>query len=146
MLGIFQFISAEENATRRIAPYARSVNETSFDYDAEVWEKAVVEASKPVKWEAGVVAILGVVFLFGGWLVFSAPLTSTIGGLVLFFAVLLLSAMNNPATLLSGIVVKILAIACLMYSIKEAVHFHQAKQRFQAAQRHHDMGEGHSTV
>lgn len=145
MLGVFQFISAEENASRLMSHYARTANESSFEYDADAWQEAIAHASKPLKWEAIVVALLGVVFLFGGWLVFRVPLTSTIGGLMLFTTVLILSALNNPASLLSGILLKIIAAACLIYSIKEAVHFHQAKQRFQAAQRHHDMGEGHST-
>jgi hypothetical protein len=133
MLGIFQFISAEENASRRIASYARSVNESSFDYDAEGWEKAVVEASSPLKWEAVVVGVFGGVFIVCGWLVFRAPLISTIGGLGLFLLVLVVNTVNNPASLFSGIVLKLLAIGCLIFSIREAVQFHLARERFRAA-------------
>jgi ABC-type siderophore export system fused ATPase/permease subunit len=85
----------------------------------------VVKISKLIN---GGAAALGAVFVVLGLAVKSFPLPATILGLVLYIGSIAIFGVLNPATLIKGIIFKIIVVVCLFKSVQSAVA-HQKQQR-----------------
>ena len=77
----------------------------------------VVKISKLIN---GGAAALGAVFVILGLAVRSFPLPATILGLVLYIGSIAIFGVLNPATLIKGIIFKIIVVVCLFKSVQSS--------------------------
>lgn len=70
---------------------------------------------------------LGILFVIFGFLVKKYPVPITITSLVLYIAAWLISALQDPAMLAQGIIIKIIIIVALAGAVKTAIAYEKEK-------------------
>lgn len=86
------------------------------------------QAIRMVKLIHGGTVALGAVFIVLGLAVKSFPVPATVLGLILYLAGIAVFAAINPASLVQGIIFKIIIVVCLFQSVKSALA-HQRQER-----------------
>jgi hypothetical protein len=82
--------------------------------------------------------VLGVVFVLLGFAVPIAPVACTVTGLVLYIAGIAVFAVLEPLTLVSGFIIKIVVIVCMVKAVQAAVAYEREMKESKAARDDHD--------
>ena len=85
--------------------------------------EAKVQVVKVVQLVAGVTMALGVVFIVLGVLVYKIPVVATVLGLVLYVGAAILFGLFDPASLVSGIIIKIFIVIGLVKAVQSAIAY-----------------------
>ena len=75
-------------------------------------------------------AIVSVIFLLLGWWAPKKPLASIISGMVLYIIIILMSAIDDPSTLVKGIIVKIVIISYLVKGLMSAMEAEKIRKQY----------------
>ncbi len=75
-------------------------------------------------------AIVAVIFLLLGWWAPKKPLASIISGMVLYIIIILMSAIDDPVTLVKGIIVKIVIISYLVKGLMSAMEAEKIRKQY----------------
>jgi hypothetical protein len=127
-------------------------NRNSKEIDLEDANKKIEKAGNILFWIAGATVLTGFIFYFiqkgtegavsllivnlilgliytalGGWSK-KKPMAAIISGFALYVIILLLNAFTDPATIVSGIIIKIFFIGCFIKGIKSAIEAEKIKK------------------
>jgi hypothetical protein len=74
----------------------------------------------------GATVALGVIFVILGIMVYTYPVPATVLGLVLYIGAAAIFAFLNPASLVQGVILKIIVVVALVKSIQAAVAYQRS--------------------
>lgn len=122
--GIFLFLAEEQVNTE-----VRKLQQQGLQVDMAAVQQAVL-LTRIVN---GSAAALGVVFIILGLIVYRAPVMATVTGLVLYVGATAAFGLMDPATLLSGVIIKIIIVVGLFKAVQAAFAYQREQRAAEAA-------------
>ena len=100
------------------------------------WQEAVDQDRGRVKLQGAIMAALAVIFLALWWWAQTNPFGAALSALLLYVTVTLIGAMVDPASLLQGIIIKVIIIVALVKSIQAAMAYEQERSALPQCSRY----------
>jgi predicted RND superfamily exporter protein len=115
--------TSSENLARQVIEEEKAKQGPFVTFDPVAVRHAEETVRKAIELVALGVGVLGVIFVVFGAVVGYAPLTCTVTGLVLYLGLQAFYAIGNPATLLHGLIWKVIIIVGLVKAIQAAAAY-----------------------
>ncbi len=116
----FLFYQADDEVREEFDKQVAKLRAKNIEIDNAKWAELTTATVRTTRLLYGGFALLGVIFIVFGLTISLAPLPITIAALVIYLGGQGISAMLEPATIIQGLLIKILVIAALVAGVRAA--------------------------
>lgn len=124
----FMFTQIEKQIDEEIDKEIAKVRQQGMIVDQAKVEEVRSMAVRIARVIEGAAIALGVVFVFLGIMVYRYPVPVTVTALILYIGATAVFGLLDPATLASGLIIKIIIVIALIHSLQTAVAYQQESQ------------------
>ncbi|HUT09571.1 MAG TPA: hypothetical protein VMY42_03675 [Thermoguttaceae bacterium] len=127
------FTVVESQIDKEIEKEKQALRQRGLIADPGEVQKVRAQAIRITRLVQGVAIGLGVVFVILGIIVKQFPVGATLTGLVLYIGAAAVFGMIDPATLLTGLIIKVFIVVTLIYSLQAALAYQREEREARMA-------------